>query len=440
MCDSVLTETETETETERSALSVWSTAYGKRWGNEPPGISEPVLELTLQPSSDFHTKSGSHPAHEAAMRSPLPPTLRILRLDYCRIRTFPLYLPAGILELYAQGCDFFTLPDLSAHTQLIVLELQDNRIEHLSSPLPRTLARFNIRRNALQRVAFPPLVTKPDTLASIEIAHNPGIEEVRDTENRTYQHLVRNAQRDFHPTPTRPSSAIPEWVRTSLWERPPMNARNDNEFSEGGDRAWNGSVINPTNRRVTVPTSRRVTEPMLNRPMGGGPVHTPPADNIYTNTQSVHDAGIQDSARQNLSYIHMYSPETPVQSMAAILASIQTYVSLTYYNGMSTWERILSTITFHFGSNTASVVNEVRTRTQGIGNDYVIHGYTPSAIVERLWTRILAERSPDLIMRFSEEVLSARNMCTNGFMTRMANVLVCFDPAVVMRVTPEKVL
>ena len=321
-----------------------------------------------------------------------------------------------------------------------MLELQDNRIEHLSSPLPRTLARFNIRRNALQRVAFPPLVTKPDTLASIEIAHNPGIEEVRDTENRTYQHLVRNAQRDFHPTPTRPSSAIPEWVRTSLWERPPMNARNDNEFSEGGDRAWNGSVINPTNRRVTVPTSRRVTEPMLNRPMGGGPVHTPPADNIYTNTQSVHDAGIQDSARQNLSYIHMYSPETPVQSMAAILASIQTYVSLTYYNRMSTWERILSTITFHFGSNTASVVNEVRTRTQGIGNDYVIHGYTPSAIVERLWTRILAERSPDLIMRFSEEVLSARNMCTNGFMTRMANVLVGFDPAVVMRVTPEKVL
>lgn len=364
------------------ALFVWSTGHGERWGNTPPDVSEPVLELSLHRHSDRLRPSESHPEHEAAMRSPLPSTLRVLRLDNCRIRTFPQYLPTEIVELYASACDFFTLPDLSAYRHLIVLEMYDNRIERINAPLPPELARINLRQNALEMIAHPPIVVKPETLTSIDLSHNPEFE--------------------------RRAASAPEWAR-------PI--------------------------RRLVPVRRPFDDGQVRRrgPPTGPPPVQPNRDNVYTNTQNVHESGIQTSAKANLIYIANYSPTSRVKTIQETLASIRTHITRQY---TARWLRVI-TGGFLSSLTAMRVDRELRIRTIGDGNAYVMHGFTPAQIVERLWTRILAEEGasrPELIKRFAEEVLSSSSVCTNGFMTRMANVLIGFDSAVTMRLSPERIM
>lgn len=91
----------------------------------------------------------SHPVHEAVAKS-IPPNVRILRAIGCKLRTFPV-LPTNIHECYLSSNHFLELPDLSAHPELIVLELDDNSIASVDHPLPPALVRLNLECNALRR-------------------------------------------------------------------------------------------------------------------------------------------------------------------------------------------------------------------------------------------------------------------------------------------------
>jgi len=72
-----------------------------------------------------------------------------------------------------------------------------------------------------------------------------------------------------------------------------------------------------------------------------------------------------------------------------------------------------------------------------------MHGYSAEQIVDRLWLRIMDFPEPtrkEVIARFSEEVLDGRAFCANGFMVRMANVLIGFDDNCVMALRPAQVI
>jgi len=89
-----------------------------------------------------------HPLHEAAMTA-LPPNLGVLRAIKTRIRQWPV-LPLTIQECYLSTNHYLSVPDLSAYTNLIVLELDDNSIATIDKPLPPNLARLNLDINALR--------------------------------------------------------------------------------------------------------------------------------------------------------------------------------------------------------------------------------------------------------------------------------------------------
>ena len=109
----------------------------------------------------------SHPAHEAAAAA-LPPALRVLRADGCKLRTWPA-LPPTIEECYLSSNHYMRLPDLSAFENLIVLELNDNSIEGIVNPLPPRLARLNLECNAIRTFNAP----VPTTCLSISTNSNP---------------------------------------------------------------------------------------------------------------------------------------------------------------------------------------------------------------------------------------------------------------------------
>jgi hypothetical protein len=90
--------------------------------------------------------------------------------------------------------------------------------------------------------------------------------------------------------------------------------------------------------------------------------------------------------------------------------------------------------------NRSLVLEELRGR---IESQYSMLGFSPVRIVERLWVRIMdfeGEQRETAIRRFVEETLEARGFCMNGFMTRMANVLVGLDEHIKMEMNPTQIL
>jgi DNA-directed RNA polymerase subunit F len=317
----------------------------------------------------------------------LPHTLRVLRLDGTRVRTFPRQLPAGILELYAAACDFFTLPDLSAYTELIVIEMPDNRIERLIEPLPPNLARLNLKQNAVREVLIP---VPPDSLQSIDFSENPGIRKVLKEENAAYtvkMQLARQANPENPVFPHRPPSVIPRWVL----------AHSDARLILEDNRGIGATTKNP-----------------------------------YTNSQSVHDSGIQNSTRANLDYLAPFAKKTP-SSTEEFMSSVRSILS------PSTLKSCISVL-LPGDSSINEVLRELMIR---MNQEYVMHGYTPKSIIRGVWGRI--QELPDstrkeAIQRFKEEILEGAPFCTNGFMVRMANVLVGFDENIIMQMQPAQIM
>lgn len=351
--------------TRDTALFVWRSRgqTGQQWGDEAPSASEPVIELIFQRNDLILKRDGvpkhlGHPKHEAALAAQLPTTLQILRLDGCRVRTWPRHLPIGLIEFYASGCDYFRFPDLSAYIQLIAIEMPDNRVEEVTQPLPPNLARLNLDSNAL----FSVTAARPATLQNVSCANNPSLK----TGWAAPAALIRRPFAPFAP------------------------------FGAPGGPATEAREVNP-----------------------------------YKNDHSVHDSGIQGSTKANLTYIAGYKPDVP--PFTNLVKSIKDEL----LKDAPLWKRLWP---LSVGSVEQAVCNEVALR---IGQSYVMHGFTPLEIVDRLWLRILdfpeAARK-DVITRFVEEVQEATAHCTNGFMVRMANVLVGFDENIQMKMLPAQIL
>ena len=379
-----------------------------------PQPNEPVIELTLHRTlermkADGHRPHEGHPVHEAAMCSPLPASLQILRLDGCRLRTWPQHLPVGLREFYAAQCDFFTFPDLSAYTNLIVIEMPDNRIERLTAPLPPTLARLNLDSNAVFEVRC----AKPATLANAQFHNNPGLEAKLREEIRAHNRAVQAALAAQPPQvpPPAPPSAVPQWVAATAAPRVQIN------------RALAAAVIGE---------AREV--------------------NPYKNDHNVHDSGIQDSTKANLTYLANYKPDVPpnkrlIEDIKAHLNSKTSKLSkmipafchsIAADMGLTSLD--IAKANGFSGPVVAKVVEELRIR---LAQPYVMHGVMPAEIVDRLWLRIMdfeGETRNELVKRFCDEIIDAAAHCTNGFMVRMANVLIGYDENCVMKMRPTQIM
>lgn len=399
-------------------LFSWRCAKGPvQQSDHLPHPEEPVIELTLhrhpaRMKADGHRAHEGHPVHEAAMRSALPTTLQILRLDGCRLRTWPQKLPLGLHELYASQCDFFTFPDLSAYTNLIVIEMPDNRVESLTAPLPPVLARLNLDYNALREVRC----AKPATLANAQFHNNPGLEQRLRDEDRDYAAAVRRAMaaQPPMPPPLRRPSAVPDWVAATAAPRIRVN------------RIAFGTIA------VGLEPAREV--------------------NPYKNDHNVHDSGIQDSTKANLTYLANYKPDVPpnkrlIEDIKAHLNTKKSTLSrlipvfchsIAADMGLTSLD--ISKAQGFSGPVVAKVVEELRIR---IAQPYVMHGVMPAEIVDRLWLRIMdfeGEVRDELVKRFCDEIIDAAAHCTNGFMVRMANVLIGYDENCVMKMRPTQIM
>jgi hypothetical protein len=158
--------------------------------------------------------------------------------------------------------------------------------------------------------------------------------------------------------------------------------------------------------------------------------------NAYQNHQNVHDSGIQASTRNNLNYIANYKLDVPPETnlLAAIAVALPPPQS-----PRSLFGAVLSAIR---GGQRAEhpVIISLRERLQ---IPYSMHGHTVTEIVDRLWLRISDFPLPtrtEVVQRFCDEVMDADKHCTNGFMVRMANVLIGFDENCVMQLRPSQII
>lgn len=344
------------------------------------------------------------------MRSPLPATLQILRLDGCRLRTWPQHLPVGLHEFYAAQCDYFTFPDLSAYTNLIVIEMPDNRVDRLTAPLPPNLARLNLDSNAMYEVRC----AKPATLANAQFHNNPGLESTLREEIRAHNRAIQAAAAAQPPQvpPSMPPSAVPQWVAATAAPRVQINR-----------------VFGP----VTALGEAREVNP-------------------YKNDHNVHDSGIQDSTKANLTYLANYKPDVPpnkrlvedikahLNGKTSRLSQCTPMVVHSIAADMGLTSLDIAKANGFSGSVVAKVVEELRIR---IAQPYVMHGVMPAEIVDRLWLRIMdfeGETRDELVKRFCDEIIDAAAHCTNGFMVRMANVLIGYDENCVMKMRPTQIM
>lgn len=420
--------------------------------DEPPGTDIGAFEIILNRCPERLEKRRRHlphPEHETFLRLPLPVTTQVLRMENCRIRGFPT-LPAGIHELYADGNDFFTLPDLSGYEHLIVLELADNRIDTLTNPWPPTLARLNLNGNILTTITSP----APPDGCNITIDNCTGVEAVVNKCKQEYMRAVSIAQTENQPYPAPPQVPLVPWIAA----RAPHIA----------DRRREMALRVVVRRELAPPAGVAVAA-------AAGIPEPNAARNPYTEAQSVHDSGIQASTRANLKYIANYRRELRAMDSATLLSQISRVLGETPETGgvmgwiMGIAHRIIRAPPLPgpphpppapAGNPLAvagpaapppfpvivsrryrnMVLEELRER---MASQYSMVGYVPSQIVERLWVRIMdftGEKRETAIRRFVEEILEARGFCLNGFMTRMANVLVGLDEHIKMEMNPTQIL
>ena len=348
-----------------NALFLWSLEgqAAQQWGDRPPDPSLPVIELIFQRSQGRmeieHVRPHmSHPIHEAAAEGPFSPTMKILRMDKCRVRTFPR-LPLHIVEFYARACDFMTFPDLGDYNELISIDVTDGRIEQLTRALPPNLVHLDLTNNAVREISC----DKPTLLDSVVLHGNPRIE-----------FLWTN--------PNKPASA-PEVMG-------PVRGKPEN-----------------TVRTIVAPT------------------------NIYKNAQNAHNSGVQDSTKHNLTYICDYAGSIQGDLSLRIREDIKQLLET------GSWLEFIS-----FDPTGARAVGrEIALRLR---SPYTMHGYQLHTVLEKLWLRIMQwpdhDTRRELAKRFSEEVMDSAELCTNGFVCRLANVLLGFDENIVLKLEPHQII
>ncbi len=338
------------------------------------------MELILT-KPDYVRSCDSYAAHEAAMAA-LPPRLEVLRMDNCRIRTWP-QLPLSIREVYAEGNDFFHIPsDMSQYIHLIVLELSNGRLEDFITVLPSSLARANVSSNALSLIRIDG--EWPTTLNALYARANPSRMKREPTQYANRIDIAAHSMTIPRREPTAPD--LLPFVRL-----------------------------------------QRNLPPILNI------IDLPRPPTVYANTQNVHDSGVQSATRKNLAYLAGFSQGRTFEQM---FSSVQSISMLTKITNMFKKHKI-TTEKISLRSN---VLNELKQR---MSHPYSMHGYHINVIIDGLWTRICAmkgEAQLTAIKRFEEEVLDGAEHCTNGFMVRLCNVLLGLDENIQMRLNPSEIL
>ncbi len=359
----------------------WTTFSGiTSESSEYPDINADIMELILT-KPDYVRACDSFPEHEAVMAM-LPPRLEVLRMDNCRIRTWPS-LPLSIREVYAEGNDFFHIPpDMSQYSQLIVLELSNGRLEDFITILPPSLARANVSSNALSLIRIDG--EWPTTLDILYARANP---------SRMKREPAQYANR------------IDIAAHTMTIPRGEPNAHELLPFAR----------------------LRRNFPPIVNI------IDLPRPPTVYANTQNVHDSGVQSATRKNLAYLARVSQGRTFEQIFSDIPSTSMLTKIT--NMFKKPKTPTQKITLR-----SAVLNEVKQR---MSHPYSMHGYHINVIIDGLWTRICAmegEAQATAVKRFEEEVLDSAKHCTNGFMVRLCNVLLGLDENIQMRLNPSEIL
>ncbi len=394
---------------EAIALFSWTTSDGMAVHRDvPPSATDTsIVELICRRNErrlkqEGYSRNESFPIHESTMKA-LPCNLAILRITGCRIRTFPS-LPPSIVELYAEKNDFFHLPEnLASFTNLIVLELEDGRLEDLRPSLPPTLARCNVSGNALKKIHVDNF---PMSLPVLSAYMNPTecTLKVTPREFETRVHFHANAH---HP-----------------------------QFR------WNAAAARV--QGVQGPIARG----------GGAPAGLRDGRNIAADNQNVHDSGVQSSTALNIRYITSFGRHIPTRSKEQLFAAIRAGFSAApviqpiQHEGF--FKRVLN---FFRGTvpvrqtpvqaNSTLAEEIIREFDLRFKTPYSMHSTTALALCERLWARIEAfppDTRETALQRLVEEIGEARHHCMNGFMVRMVNVLQGLDENIIMRLLPRQIM
>jgi hypothetical protein len=359
----------------------WTTFSGETGeSNEYLNSNNDIMELMLT-KPDYVRACDSFPDHEAAVLA-LPPRLEVLRIENCRIRTWPS-LPLTIREVYAEGNDFFHVPsDMSKHSQLIVLELSNGRLEDFITVLPPSLARANVSSNALSLIRI-----DGDWPTGLDVLY------ARANPSRMKREPLQYANR------------IDVAAHTMTIPRREPDAHELLPFAR----------------------LRRNLPPIVNI------IDIPRPPTVYANTQNVHDSGVQSATRKNLAYLARFSQGRTFEQMFSDThsTSILTKIVNIFKKPKTPTEKI---------TLRPAVLNEVKQR---MSHPYSMHGYHMNTVIDGLWTRICAmngEAQATAVKRFEEEVLDGAKHCTNGFMVRLCNVLVGLDENIQMRLNPSEIL
>ena len=356
-----------------TTLYSWTTTNGDYLHSDvPPAQTDAsVVELILNRSVRYmaqHTirKHESIPEHEYIMTA-LPNNLQILRMDSCRIRTFPS-LPLSIHELYASFNDFLSVPDLSIYPELIVLELNDGRLDRFETTLPPALARCNLNSNALININIP---GEPPILLDVTAYNNPRVK---------------------------------------------VNA-------SASGFVFVGHLMDITIRRAGVVLPR-------------------PIVNIAAQPQNVHDTGVQKSTHKNIDYIHKWGKQYPVLRNDKLITSMKAEFEKHSVSkrSVSWFSRIICSLNITSISSNVALIYQVRER---LVSAYTMSGVSMASLIERLWCRIMhlpEELKASAIQRMKEEIKESTGMCSNGFMVRMANVLIGIDENVVLRLETNQIM
>jgi hypothetical protein len=207
-------------------------------------------------------------------------------------------------------------------------------------------------------------------------------------------------------------------------------------------RHYNKVLFHDRNINVTMesnPVNFGIAARMFNRDNGLHGQHDRVGNsNVYKNSQNVHDSGVQSSVHKNIDYLTNFEPDTPENPN--MFQEINLEHQLFLKSSLSFFQRIKNALFSSVGM-TRLAGNILRNYCM---NEYSMHGVTIKRLTDRIWLRIKrtnsVERREELTKRLIEEVTDGNANCTNGMMTRLANVFVGFDDNVEIKLNPTQVL
>lgn len=395
----------------------WTTTEGEMGSGSTAPMDPNVFELILTRNPHLLPEGHvSHPEHEEAMKwlGDVYPKLQILRISGCHLQTFPM-LPPTIMELHAAFHRFRHLPPLGHLPNLISMELSDGLLEDIRNSLPPKLANLSVQYNRVYTIE---IRSWPTDLANIYALGN--VERMHI--DVTPPHYEQRIQRDRS-------------VQTGNVEIITVEEAMGNRGRPLDMRPIQDIDFRGHNARVPVQVQR------------GRPQIVQKQQTVFQDTQNVHDHGVQTSVKKNLSYITEFTaPKRTKQELFASIREAYTTVQPPTPLKKKKWYHVFTKP----AEKVAAVVNptaradfltmELETR---LSQPYSMHGFTLMAVVERLWARILAfegDTKATALQRFEEEVREGAPHCTNGFMVRMANVLIGLDENVVLKLDPQQIL